>query len=50
MRKVYSMDSSQFDALAKSLAQRRSRRATLKGLGKAVALTLGIGGPIAAIT
>lgn len=41
------MDETRFDDLTKRLATSRSRRATLKGLGKTMLLGLGLGGPIA---
>jgi hypothetical protein len=43
------VDGSQFDTLAKRLASSCSRRDTLKGLGKAMAVALGIAGPIGLI-
>ena len=43
------MDGSQFDSLSKRLAVPRTRRQTLLGIGKAMVIAAGIGGPIGAI-
>jgi hypothetical protein len=43
------MDDHRFDTLAKSLAQRRSRREIVRGFGKSLAIALGIGGTVGTI-
>jgi hypothetical protein len=47
--KEHAVDGPQFDDLAKRFATSRSRRATLKCLGKTMAVAFGLGGPIAGI-
>jgi hypothetical protein len=43
------MDDRNFDSIAKNLASARSRRDTIKGIGKAMALALGFAGPVGTI-